>query len=100
MSVLTEKNSNNAGLPWLGRLFSIAIALVERFFSLDGLYSGCYKLRAYTNTLAAEAAKHCIKKAAVRNTSHEGVYPWMGFCFRGFLFVRQSAFLKTRKGGE
>jgi hypothetical protein len=22
--------------PWLGRLFSIAIALVERFFSIDG----------------------------------------------------------------
>jgi hypothetical protein len=44
-------------------------------FSLDGSYPECYKLRAYTYTMAAEAAKHCIKKAIVRNTSHEGVYP-------------------------
>jgi len=47
--------------------------------------------------MAAEAAKHCIKKAIVRNTSHEGVSPSMGYCFRGFLFARQSAFLRPGK---
>ncbi|BBO75325.1 hypothetical protein DSCW_27420 [Desulfosarcina widdelii] len=59
-----------------------AVRLIVNFvfgkaFSLDGSLPECYKLRAYTYMMVAEAAKHFnfIKKAAVRNTSHEGVYP-------------------------
>jgi hypothetical protein len=71
------------GLLPIGKLYGQEITPIARpvkfdprqAFSLDGPCTECYKLRAYTYTMVAEAAKHCIKKVIVRNTSHEGVYP-------------------------